>query len=304
MDNTLEIKCKVCLEELSIFAINQGIVELDDSTIPPKPICNKCNKKNNKNTKTPYQLLIEKVEEYSINPDIWSDILAIATEIEPYDTNQDYCYPEIQMNCSGNGGRVGKNSWNYCGGCYDGFMGPVSWKAYENLLSNSHFSSLKKSEIEQIYAAINNKKFYPPKPVKKKYYKTRKCKFSQCKNILYLKTNKQYCSYACGTNYRNSDEYKKMVKDNIAEDKKLWKLIKEKNFTDEEIKDYTGLATMRKLYNLKFGPEEILQYRELKDQFWQEIYDKEDREHKYYMKHEHQFENYADAKEWYDSQNQ
>ena len=30
----------------------------------------------------------------------------------------------------------------------------------------------------------------------------------------------------------------------------------------------------------------------------------EDREHKYYMKHEHQFENYSDAKEWYDSQNQ
>ena len=92
-------------------------------------------KGNKKNKKTLYQLLIEKVEEYAINPDIWTDILALANEIEPYDTDQDYCYPDIQMNCSGNGGRVGRNSWYYCGGCFDGFMGPVSWKAYENLLN-------------------------------------------------------------------------------------------------------------------------------------------------------------------------
>ena len=39
----------------------------------------------------------------------------------------------------------------------------------------------------------------------------------------------------------------------MEEDNRLWKLIKEKNFTEKEIEDYTGLATMRKLYNLKFG---------------------------------------------------
>ena len=65
MSNTSEIKCKVCLKEVSIFAINQGIVELDNSTIPARPICNECNKNRVKSTKTLYQLLVERVEIYS-----------------------------------------------------------------------------------------------------------------------------------------------------------------------------------------------------------------------------------------------
>ena len=173
MSNTSEVKCKVCFKEVSIFAINQGIVELDYSTIPVRPICNECNKNRVKSTKTLYQSLIEKIEQYYDEPDIWSDILDIAKEIEPYDTNEDYCYPDIQMDCSGKMGRVGKNSWDYCGGCYDGFMGPVSWKAYENLLSNNYFSKLKKSQIEQIYAEIQNIE-YPIKWETSDYEKDKK----------------------------------------------------------------------------------------------------------------------------------
>jgi len=241
--------------------------------------------------------LEEKITEFTLKKVSFEEVLKIAKKIEPYE--QEYCYPDIKMNCGGSGGKVGK-SWEYCGGCWGDSVGPADWRDFGNLLNNQKINTLDYEQIRQIDCAINNKKYYPPKPPKKKYYKTRKCKFSQCENILYLKTNKQYCSYACSDNYRNSDEYKQMVKNNMEEDIRLWKLIKEKNFTEKEIEDYTGLATMRRLYNLKFGPEEILQYREKKDQFWQEIYDKEDRQHKYYMKYEHQFKNYEEAKKWYE----
>jgi len=247
--------------------------------------------------KKPLKIQLEgKIAEYFSNKANFVEVLAIANKIEPYE--QEYCYPDIKMNCGGSGGKVGK-TWEYCSGCWGDGVGPDDWRDFGNLLNNNKFNRLDYEQIRQIDCAINNKNYYPPRPAKKKYFKTRKCKFSQCENILYLKTNKQYCSYACGDNYRNSDEYKKMVKNNIEEDKRLWKLIKEKNFTEKEIEDYTDLTTMRRLYNLKFGPEEILQYREKKDQFWQEIYDKEDRQHKYYMKYEHQFKNYEEAKKWY-----
>jgi len=52
-------------------------------------------------------------------------------------------------------------------------MGPVSWKAYENLLSNNYFSKLKKSQIEQIYAAIQNIE-YPIKWESSDYEKDKK----------------------------------------------------------------------------------------------------------------------------------
>ena len=191
------------------------------------------------------------------------------------------------MNCGGSGGKVGK-SWEYCGGCWGDSVGPADWRDFGNLLNNQKINTLDYEQIRQIDCAINNKKYYPPKPPKKKYYKTRKCKFSQCENILYLKTNKQYCSYACGDNYRNSDEYKQMVKNNMEEDNRLWKLIKEKNFTEKEIEDYTGLqqcvgCTISNLVQKKF----TIQRKERS--ILAEIYDKEDRQHKYYMKYEHQF---------------
>ena len=92
---------------------------------------------NSKPTK--YQSLINSVNSFVSGNSEWSTVLSVAKDIEPYDTNQDYCYPDIQMDCTGNGGRVGKNWWSYCGGCYDGYMGPVSWKSYNNLRENKNF---------------------------------------------------------------------------------------------------------------------------------------------------------------------
>jgi len=105
---------------------------------------------------TKYQLFIEKVSDFSEGNAEWDEVIALAKEFEPYDTNENYCFPEIQMDCSGNGGRVGRNSWDYCGGCYDGFMSPVSWKAFENLHSSDKFKTLSKEQIDEIYAAIQN----------------------------------------------------------------------------------------------------------------------------------------------------
>ena len=105
---------------------------------------------------TKYQSLVNSVNSF-IDGDLeWNKVLSIAKDIEPYDTNQDYCYPDIQMDCKGNGGRVGKNWWSYCGGCYDGYMGPVSWKSYNNLRENKNFKKLNKSQIDQIYSQIQN----------------------------------------------------------------------------------------------------------------------------------------------------
>ena len=105
---------------------------------------------------TKYQSLVNSVNSF-VNGDLeWIKVLSIAKDIEPYDTNQDYCYPDIQMDCKGNGGRVGKVSWYYCGGCYDGYMGPVSWKSYNNLRENKNFKKLSKTQVDQIYSHIQN----------------------------------------------------------------------------------------------------------------------------------------------------
>ena len=196
MNEISELVCKFCSREINFFAYNQGLVEIDKSSIPYQPVCNICinqiKSKPKINELTPYQQLKLKVSEFSKGMSTWVEVLKIAKDIEPYDTNDDYCYPEIQMDCSGNRGRVGKNSWEYCGGCNDGFMGPTSWKAIENLKSNKDFKILSKNQIEEMYAAIQNIDF----PIVWKHEEYEKDKKNMHEMDFYMKYEYQFKDYA------------------------------------------------------------------------------------------------------------
>ena len=46
---------------------------------------------------TKYQLFIKKVSDFSDGNAEWDEVIALAKEFEPYDTNENYCFPEIQI---------------------------------------------------------------------------------------------------------------------------------------------------------------------------------------------------------------
>ena len=90
--------------------------------------------------------LEEKITEFTLKKVSFEEVLKIAKKIEPYE--QEYCYPDIKMNCGGSGGKVGK-SWEYCGGCWGDSVGPADWRDFGNLLNNQKINTLDYEQIRQ-----------------------------------------------------------------------------------------------------------------------------------------------------------